>query len=105
MYSDVAALRRGSIELGVLVCNNTGEIMWVAVKVLKMNVLVDIGEASGALQWCHTSFWYWICQEFKLVLCYIDLVYYCSIKKKLLIIIIKNVFILFLECFFCLEIY
>jgi hypothetical protein len=27
MYSDVAALRRGSIELGVLVCNNTGEIM------------------------------------------------------------------------------
>jgi hypothetical protein len=55
MYSDVATLRRGSIELGVLVCNNTGAIMWVIVKVLKMNVLVDIGEASGALQWCHTQ--------------------------------------------------
>jgi hypothetical protein len=27
MYSDVATLRRGSIELGVLVCNNTGAIM------------------------------------------------------------------------------
>jgi hypothetical protein len=27
MYSDVATLRRGIIELGVLVCNNTGEIM------------------------------------------------------------------------------
>lgn len=26
-YSDVATLRRGSIELGVLMCNNTGEIM------------------------------------------------------------------------------
>ncbi|KAG6740354.1 hypothetical protein POTOM_055802 [Populus tomentosa] len=27
IYSDVATLRRGRFELGVLVCNNTGEIM------------------------------------------------------------------------------